>query len=125
MRRACFAVLVVALMAIQGVALADGPSGSTENPKTHQVKCGQGTETPAGKVYAGTNGVEVCSDNDSAPDGRVIISFAGQFIAVDGDPTNSSFNGTGFVRLDGSGPSCGGDSKKKWDSSAGPGGSCP
>jgi hypothetical protein len=115
---------IVLLVAAQpAVALADGPSGSKEDKKTHQVKCGQGTDTPAGKVYAGSNGIEACSDNNSSPDGRVIISFAGQFIAVDGDPSNSA--GTGFVRVDSSGVSCGGDAKKKWDSTAGPGGTCP
>ncbi len=70
-------------------------------------------------VYAGTNGAEFCSDNNQAPDGRIIVTP--NYASADGDPTNPS-QGNGFVRIDSSGPSCG--QGKKQDSSAGRGGSC-
>ena len=75
MRRKLPAVIVVALVLVPGVARANGPSGSKEDKKTHQVKCAQGTQTPIGWVYAETNGFEMCNDGNDAPDGRVIVSF--------------------------------------------------
>jgi hypothetical protein len=114
--------ILVLVLAQPAVAWADGPSGSKEDAKG-QVKCGDGTATPLGTVYGGANGVEVCNEGNDSPDGRIIISFAGQFIAIDGDPTNSQFMGTGFVRADASGVSCG--NAQKTDSTSGAGGTCP
>lgn len=109
----------VLLFAIQpAVALADGPSGSKE--KNNVVKCGEGTDTPAGKLYAGANGVELCSDDNSSPDGRVIVSFDGQYVAADGDSDNGQ--ASGFARLDSSGPTC--STTKNQDATSGPGGPC-
>lgn len=111
-------VLVLAFVVHPAVAWADGPSGSKE--KNNVVKCGEGTDTPAGRLYAGTNGVEVCSDDNSAPDGRVIVSFDGQYIAADGDSDNGA--AAGFARLDSSGLTC--STTKNQDASSGPGGPC-
>lgn len=102
------------------VAWADGPSGSKEDAG-NTVKCGEGTDTPAlGKVYVGANGIETCSDNNEAPDGRIIVSFEGQYVAADGEKDNGSTSG--FVRLDSSGATC--STPKQQDATAGPGGPC-
>lgn len=119
MRNKILAVFVFVLAVQPAVAWAEGPSGSKE--ASNQVTCANGTDTPAGKVYGGANGLEVCSDNNSAPDGRIIVSFDGQYAAADGDEDNGS-QGNGFVRLDSGGPSCGG--AKNQDASSGPGEDC-
>jgi hypothetical protein len=109
---------VLVLIAQPAVAWADGPSGSKE--KNNVVKCGEGTDTPVGRVYAGANGVELCSDDNSSPDGRVMVSFDGQYIAADGDSDNGA--ASGFARLDSSGLTC--STTKNQDASSGPGGPC-
>ena len=103
------------------MSVANGPSGSSED-KTHQVHCKDGTAVYNEKVYVGTNGAEVCDDKGGAPDGRVIMTPS--YAAVDGDPSNGSYSsyGTGFIRVDSSGPSCG-DSTHT-DATKGKGGSC-
>lgn len=120
MRKKLILVLIFAFAVQPAVALADGPSGSKEDKK-NQVKCAEGTDTPAGKVYAADNGVESCSDDNSAPDGRIIVDFEGEYIAADGDTDNGD-ESNGFIRLDESGPSCGTD--KKTDSTKGSGDPC-
>jgi hypothetical protein len=122
MRYKVLGALLVAFVSVHGMAWANGPSGSSENKKTKQVKCAKGNATPAGMIYLGPEGFESCSDDGSNPDGRVIISFQGQYITADGDPSNASTNSTGFIRLDSSGPSCG--DAKHTDATAGKGGSC-
>lgn len=122
MRRTTLVAALIAFFLLPGAAAwAEGPSGSTEDNK-REVKCGEGTDTPAGRMYAGANGVEACSDSGEAPDGRIIVDFSGQYASVDGDPTNGE-NANGFIRLDPSGPSCGND--QNYDSSKGAGGGCP
>lgn len=118
MKRIIVLVLVTAVLGVPAAALADGPSGSKENG--NQVQCAEGTDTGTGKAYAGPNGVEVCSDDNSAPDGRVIVSFEEQYASIDGEADNG--DAEGFVRLDSSGPTCGGE--KNQDSSSGPGEAC-
>ncbi|MDQ1403534.1 MAG: hypothetical protein QOG03_1850 [Actinomycetota bacterium] len=102
------------LLSGAGAALANGPSGSTED-STNNVSCG-GTRTPAGTAYAGANGAEICNDGAGAPiQGRIIVSVngAGSYAAADGDANNNS-NATGWSRLDSSGPHCGsGDATTK------------
>ena len=88
-------------------ALADGPSGSTEDG-ANNVTCGAGTETPTGAtVYAGTNGVEVCNDDQSSAviNGRAIVSADG-YATADGanDNTGTAY---GYARVDGNGVTCG------------------
>jgi hypothetical protein len=68
----------------------------------------------------GANGFELCSDDNTNPDGRIIVAFDKQYMSVDGDKSNGDSDG--FVRLDSTGPTCGDD--KHTDSSAGPGSSC-
>jgi hypothetical protein len=81
-----------------------GPGGSSEDKKG-QLKCGKGTlALPVGTLYAGTNGIEICNADNTPPDGRIIITTG--YIAVDGDPNNPA-QGSGFLRIDSSGPSCG------------------
>lgn len=121
MRTKLLAVLILALAVQPAAAWADGPSGSKEDKKTKQVKCGEGSDTPAGRVYAADDGIEVCSDDNASPDGRIMASRDGQFISVDGDPSNGE-DANGFVRVDSSGVTCGDASHT--DSSAGPGGAC-
>lgn len=121
MRKLTIALLVFAVVAQGATAWADGPSGSKEDKK-NQVKCAEGTDTPAGRIYAGPNGIETCSDDGSAPDGRIIVSFDGQYISTDGDADNADMMADGFIRLDSSGPSCG--DAKHTDSTKGPGGPC-
>jgi hypothetical protein len=103
------------------MAWADGPSGSKENKK-NQVKCAEGTDTPAGRVYAGPNGIESCSDDNSFPDGRIIVSFDGQYAAADGDADNADQGADGWARLDSSGVTC--STARQSDSTKGPGGPC-
>lgn len=111
--------LLVALVVTPAVASADGPSGSKES--SNQVKCGEGTETPAGKLYGGSNGIELCSDDNDSPDGRIIVDFGAQYAAADGD--NDNGQASSFIRLDSGGPTCG--SNQKSDATAGPGETCP
>lgn len=112
-------LLVLVSVAQPIVAWADGPSGSTKDGKK-QVKCAQGTDTPAGKLYAAPNGIESCSDDNSTPDGRVIASPDG-YVVVEGDASNGDST-SGWIRVDSSGPTCSDD--KHPDSTAGPGSSC-
>src|SRR5688572_15265281 len=102
LRAKVLAVIAFMFVMLPATAWADGPSGSKE--KNNVVKCGEGTDTPAGRVYAGANGVEICSDDNSSPDGRIIVSFDGQYIAADGDSDNGA--AAGFARLDSSGLTC-------------------
>ena len=83
-------------------ALANGPSGSSE--KGNQVKCAQGAPTPVGTLYAGANGIEICSGDNKPPDGRIIVTPS--YVDVDGDKSNPG-GSSGFLRVDKSGPSCG------------------
>jgi hypothetical protein len=109
---------VIAFALVPSVAWANGPSGSTE--KNNTVKCGEGTDYPTGRAYAGANGVEICSDDNASPDGRIIVSFDGQYAAADGDKDNGA--ASGFARVDSSGVSC--STPQKQDSTAGPGDTC-
>jgi hypothetical protein len=120
LRKTLLLVLVFTFTLVPAAAWADGPSGSKEDAG-NTVKCGEGTDTPGlGKVYVGPNGIETCSDNNEAPDGRIIVSFDGQYIAADGDKDNGSTSG--FIRLDSAGPTC--STPKQQDATAGPGGAC-
>lgn len=121
MRKLILGVLIFAFAAQPVFAWADGPSGSKEDKK-NQVKCGEGTDTPAGRVFAGPSGIETCSDDNSAPDGRVIMSFDGQYIAADGDADNADQGADGWARVDSSGPTC--STPKQSDATKGPGGPC-
>lgn len=103
--------LVSALMlVVGGTALADGPSGSTEDG--NQVDCSEESSTDVGGVfyvYAAENGVEVCGDDTSSfpADGRVIVtSDQGGYVAADGDASNSDPL-DGYIRVDGNGVHCG------------------
>lgn len=120
MRKKLLLVLVLAFAIQPAVAWADGPSGSKENKK-NQVKCAEGTDTPAGRLYGGANGVEQCSDDNAAPDGRIIVSFDGQYASADGDADNPS-QATGWARLDSSGLTC--STARQSDSTKGPGEPC-
>ena len=117
MRLRTLVVAIVALLAIPTIAWANGPSGSSD---TGQVKCKKGVATPVIVFYAGTNGLELCSSDNTPPDGRVIVSFSGKYVAADGDSSNPD-QSSGFIRVDQSGPSCG-DAKHKDASKRG--GSC-
>ena len=118
MRRIFVGAFVCALVFVPTAAFADGPSGSKE--KNNVVKCGEGTDTPVGRVYAGPNGVELCSDDNSSPDGRIIVSFDGQYAAADGDSDNGA--AAGFARVDSSGVTC--STTRNQDATSGPGGAC-
>lgn len=103
--------LVSALtLVVGGTALADGPSGSTE--EGNEVDCNEDSSTDVGGVfyvYAAENGVETCGDDTSSLplDGRVIVtSDQGGYIAADGDASNSAPL-DGYVRVDASGVHCG------------------
>lgn len=113
------AAFVVVFALQPAVAWADGPAGSKE--KNNSVKCGEGSDTPAGRLYGGANGVESCSDDNGSPDGRIIVSFDGQYASADGDKDNPE-QARGFLRLDSSGPTC--STPQKQDSTAGPGEDC-
>lgn len=101
-------------------AVANGPSGSHEEDGSpaawdNQVKCAQGTATPAGTIYAGGNGVEVCNDGGAVPvQGRVIATTdQGGYVAADGDGSNPG-QAAGWVRVDSTGVRCG-DSSGRMD----------
>jgi hypothetical protein len=95
-------------------AFAHGPSGSREENADgtydNQVQCGKGTRTPAGVIYAGTNGVEACNDRGPLPvQGRTIVTTnSGGYVAVDGDGNNPGIT-KGWIRVDRSGVRCGDD----------------
>jgi hypothetical protein len=112
--------LILALAAQSAVAWADGPSGSKEDKK-NQVKCGEGNDTPTGRVFVGPTGIESCSDDNTAPDGRIILSGDGQYASADGDADNPE-EARGWARLDSSGLTC--STPKESDSTKGPGGDC-
>ncbi len=111
-------LLLLAACAVIALAVAPvsahGPSGShEENPDgtyDNQVTCGSGTRTPAGVVYAGSNGAEVCNDGGAVPvEGRVIATTdQGGYVAADGDGNNSG-QAAGWARVDSSGVRCGDD----------------
>lgn len=117
--------LTVLSITMAGSAFATGPSGSKEHPRSHQVRCGAGTDTPVGVIYASpANGVEVCSDEDGSPiDGRIILDTGEGYASIDGDPSNSSFFAVpgrprfadGFARVDSGGAHCDED-HRYWDS---------
>lgn len=98
------------MLVVGGAALADGPSGSTE--QENQVDCNEESSTDVGGVvyvYAAENGVETCGDDTSSfpLDGRVIVtSDQGGYIAADGDASNSAPL-DGYVRVDSNGVHCG------------------
>lgn len=100
-------VVLVGMLALGGIAFADGPGGSQEDADTNEVtSCGSGTDTGAGIfVFADpASGAELCSGDGAAPDGRLIVSVASgnEYVAVDGDPTNGPET-DGWVRLDADG----------------------
>lgn len=97
--------LVIAVVALLSptAALAKGPSGSNEGT-SGQVKCASGAPLPVGTLYAGTNGVEICSGDNTPPDGRFIVTPS--YVTIDGDPSNPG-QSNGFLRVDKTGPSCG------------------
>jgi hypothetical protein len=137
MRKRTIIAAVAGLMMLGGPALADGVSGSTEhhqdcktNPDGTQtcttvydnnVKCGTGTKTP-GATPAGTvtvsglpsggtpgssGGLEVCTDDSSVLQGRIIASGSATdqsgYVAVDGDKDNKGDpKSQGWARIDGS-----------------------
>ncbi len=70
------------------------------------MKCSKGTATPVGKAYAGSNGVEVCSDDNKAADGRIIVDFSKRYASADGDSSNPG-QANGYIRVDQKGPRCG------------------
>jgi len=119
MRRYLLIVAVLALAAAP--AVADGPSGSHEEDGSppvwdNQVQCGSGTATPAGMIYAGSNGVEVCSDGSSVLplQGRIIATTEqGGYVAADGDASNEPAQAKGWVRVDGNGVRCGDDNGRR------------
>lgn len=111
MRR--FVLTVGVLVLAVAPAFAHGPSGSNEGDGSgsNNVTCGSGTSTPAGVVYAGSNGAEVCNDGGGAVplQGRIIAtSDQGGYIAADGDKDNAA-QAQGWIRVDGSGVRCGDD----------------
>jgi hypothetical protein len=115
MRKIAFLATIIVLLLTVGPALADGPSGSHEEDGSppawdNQVTCGSGTRTPAGVIYAGSNGAEVCNDGGVVPlQGRLIVTTdQGGYIAADGDGDNPA-QGAGWVRVDGGGVRCGDD----------------
>ncbi len=120
MRKKLVAALVVGLLSLTGpAALAKGPAGSKES-KANEVTCnhdngpsGSGGNVYQGGngVYLGTNGAEICSDDNSGIDGRVILSSDG-YGAADGDASNPS-QGQGWGRVDNGGPTTGGESDPK------------
>jgi hypothetical protein len=94
-----------------GAVDEDPPGDALDDPGENQVDCNKATsEDVAGvQVYAGSNGVEVCSDGGAAglPEGRVIATTDdGGYVAGDGDGTNSA-PADGYARLDGDGLHCG------------------
>lgn len=117
MRRIAFLVATVALVLAVAPALAHGPSGSYEENGTtwdNQVTCGGGTRTPAGVIYAGSNGAEVCNDGGVVPvQGRLIATTdQGGYVAADGDANNPG-QAAGWFRIDGSGVRCGDDAGRR------------
>ena len=121
------AIAFVALAVLGTPALADGPSGSKENGK-NEVTCNKtsGPSGTGGNVYAsgnslylGSGGAEVCSDDNSGADGRVIVSSSG-YAAIDGDSSNPAGNPQGWARLDSGGPTTGSekDAKTRADNDA-------
>jgi hypothetical protein len=111
-------ILIIGVLAMAATpVLADGPSGSHEEDTVdgttvydNNVSCGGGEATPAGTIYAGDNGVEVCNDGSGALplQGRIIAtSDDGGYIAADGDRDNSPEQAQGWVRLDSGGVRCG------------------
>jgi hypothetical protein len=122
MRRIALASGLMAALLLASPAFAHGPSGSSEEVKTkkgtmytNNVKCKGGVRTPTAVVYAGANGVEVCTDRGPIPlQGRVILTTAqGGYFAADGDKDNEGPL-SGWFRLDRSGPRCG-DAKGNLD----------
>jgi hypothetical protein len=126
-------VLTGALLLVAGTALADTQSGSTEHheecttdPETNEetcitvfdndVSCGTGQDvgTPAGTATvsglpdggapSSSGELEVCSDDSSVVQGRVIASGSATdrsgYVAADGDQDNPE-QGTGWARVDG------------------------
>jgi hypothetical protein len=106
--------LALSIAAATG-AWADGPSGSHEDG--NQLRCGIGTDTPAGRVYAGPDGVELCNDIQTGMQvhGRVIVgnncddgSASGPcpYLAIDGASGGGVLPGTAYFRLDSAGLRC-------------------
>jgi hypothetical protein len=112
-------VAILALAAAPSISGAHGPSGSHEEDGSpavwdNQVSCGNGTDTPAATLYAGTNGVEVCNDGAVVPvQGRVIATTDdGGYVAADGDNNNPG-QAAGWARVDSSGVRCGDDNGRR------------
>jgi hypothetical protein len=132
-----FGVLLVMLVwVLPGVALADGPSGSSEcaladddcdgvideadgtdppgdatDEGENQTNCNESSSTSTAGVayvYGGTNGAEVCADEGSAfpVDGRVIVDAEEGYVAIDGDNSNPA-PANGYARVDDGGVHCG------------------
>ncbi len=139
MRIALTATTAALLVGLATPAMATGPSGSTENRRTRQVRCADGTVTPVGVVYASpsgasgkkSNGIDVCSQDDALPiDGRIIVNTDEGYASLDGDPSNSETvsvparpeAANGFTRVDSTGVHCDED-HRYWDSTT-QGGEC-
>lgn len=129
-------LLALFVAVLPGVAVADGPSGSTEchvadddcdglidedsgdppgdaldDPGENQVNCNETSSTDVGGlayVYGGTNGAEVCADQGSSfpVDGRVIVDAEDGYAAIDGDNSNPE-PANGYARVDDGGVRCG------------------
>lgn len=123
MRKLVQVMIVAAAVLIggAGAAQAKGPSGSTES-KDNKVTCNRNTGQSNGGanvyqagngVFVSSAGVEICSDDDSAADGRVIVSASG-YASADGDSSNPS-QAQGWARLDSAGPTCGSETDPKSD----------
>jgi hypothetical protein len=112
MRKLAVIGAVVTLGLVGAPAFAHGPSGSNED--NNQVSCRKGTRTPAGVVYVGTNGAEVCNDRGVVPiQGRVIVTTAqGGYVAADGDRNNPG-QSAGWARVDRKGIRCGDDAGRR------------
>ncbi len=119
-KKLLLAAVVGVLLSFAGpAALAKGPAGSKEDKK-NEVTCnhdngpsGSGVNVYQGgnAVYVGSNGAEVCSDDNGGIDGRIILSSDG-YAAADGDASNPE-DGQGWGRVDNGGPTTGGESDPK------------
>src|SRR5688572_23614000 len=106
MRKKLLATAIVGVLSLAAgpAALAKGPAGSKESKK-NEVTCnhdngasGSGVNVFQGGsgAYVGSNGAEVCSDDNGGIDGRIIVSSEG-YVAADGDDSNPE-EGKGWGR---------------------------
>jgi hypothetical protein len=109
MKKSATLLAAVFVLSIAGTAFAHGPSGSAE-PKdssgnqTNNTQCGDGQDVNGAKVYAQSNGAEVCNDGAALPaQGRVIVGIDHHtgypYMAIDGDRDNPD-GAQGYVRGD-------------------------